>query len=69
MKWTSHLAQRWTKIPGAQQLRSICFTSFFTAFILPKKQRCNKINLMINSREKNDYRVLLMFSTRGVLQL
>jgi len=20
MKWTSHLAQRWTKIPGAQQL-------------------------------------------------
>ena len=24
MKWTSHLAQRWTKIPGAQQQQSIC---------------------------------------------
>jgi hypothetical protein len=22
MKWTSHLAQRWTKIPGAQQYLS-----------------------------------------------
>ncbi len=42
MKWTSHLAQRWTKIPGAQHTQTLKETKTLYLNLKWRMTKCSK---------------------------